>query len=93
MSKFTAALSGVKDAASAEAALPKLEELNNKLDDAKATILKLGDAGKATVKALVQTSRDKLKELVNKVLAIPGAGEKIKTVVDSMMTKLSDLAT
>ena len=34
MSKFTAALSGVKDAASAEAALPKLEELNHKLDDA-----------------------------------------------------------
>jgi len=30
--------------------------------------------------------------LVDKVLAMPGVGEKLKTVADSIMAKLTDLA-
>jgi hypothetical protein len=52
----------------------------------------LGDAGKAAIKSLVQSSQAKLKDVVDKVLAIPGVGEKIKAVVDTIMAKLSDLA-
>jgi hypothetical protein len=89
---LTETLTGVKDVPSAEAALPKLQDLSGKLDVAKAAMQKLADAGKATIKSLVQSSQVKLKELVDKVLAIPGVGEKIRAVVDPIMAKLTDLA-
>jgi hypothetical protein len=88
---LTETLTGIKDVPSAEAALPKLQDLGPKLDAAKATLQKLGDAGKAAIKSLVQSSQAKLKDLVDKVLAIPGVGDKIKAVVDTIMTKLGDL--
>ena len=91
-SKLTEALTSVKDVASAEAALPKLQDLEGKLDVAKTTMKELGDAGQTTIKTLVKSAQVKLKELVDKVLAIPGVGEKIKTVVASIMAKLTDLA-
>lgn len=92
-SKLTAALTGVKDAASAEAALPSLKDLDAKLEVAKATTKNLADAGRAAIKELAKSAQGKLKELVEKVLAIPGVGEKIKAVVDTIMAKLGDLAT
>ena len=91
-SKLTDAFSSVKDAASAEAALPKLQELEGKLDSAKTTMTKLGEAGKVTIGELVKATKGKLSELIAKVLAIPGVGEKVKKVADSIMTKLNDLA-
>jgi hypothetical protein len=90
-SKLTEALTSVKDAASAEVALPKLQELDAKLDAAKTTTQKLGDAGEATIHELVKSTQAKLKELVNKVLALPGVGEKLKTTVDAIMAKLAEL--
>jgi len=91
-SKLTEAFTGVKDATSAEAALPKLQELEGKLDVAKTTMKELGDAARTTIKTLVTSAQAKLKVLVDKVLSSPGVGEKIKTVVDSIMAKLTDLA-
>ena len=88
----TEALTGVKDAESAEAALPKLQDLKGKLDIAKTNMKALGDAGQTTVKTLVKSAQAKLQELVDKVLAIPGVGEKIRPVVDSIMAKVTDLA-
>jgi hypothetical protein len=91
-SSLTETLTGVKDAATAEDALPKLEAISTKLDDAKTTFQKLGDTGKATIKALVKSSQAKLKDLIDKILAIPAVRDKIKPVVDTIMTKLTDLA-
>jgi hypothetical protein len=91
-SKLTEALSSVKDVPSAEAALPKLQDLDSKLDVAKATMQKLADSAKITISTLVKSSNGKLRELVDTVLAIPGVGEKIKVVADSIMAKLTDLA-
>jgi Bacterial protein of unknown function (DUF937) len=90
-SKLTEALTSVKDAASAEAAVPKLQDLDGKLDVAKTTMKELGEAGQTTIKTLVKSAQAKLKELVDKVLAIPGVSEKIKPLVDSIMAKLTDL--
>jgi hypothetical protein len=90
-SKLTETLTSVKDAASAELALPKLQELDATLDAEKTTAQKLGDAGKATIRELVKSTQAKLRELVDKVLALPGVGEKLKTTVDSIMAKLAEL--
>ncbi len=91
-SKLTEALTSVKDVASAEAALPKLQDLDSKLDIAKATMQKLADSAKTTISTLVKSTQGKLRELVDKVLAIPGVGEKVRVVADSIMAKLTDLA-
>ena len=90
--KLTEALTSVKDAASAEATVLKLRDVEGKLDDAKTTMKELGDAGQTTIKTMVKTTLVKLRELVDKVLAIPGVGEKFKTVVASIMAKLTGLA-
>jgi hypothetical protein len=91
LAKLTDAFTSVKDAQSAETALPKLQDLEGKLDSAKTTMKELGDAGQTTIKALVKSAQAKLKELIDKVMAIPGVSEKLKPVVDSIMTKLNDL--
>ena len=90
-SKLTEVLTGVKDTASAEAALPSLKDLEGKLAVAANTTKELGDAGRTSIKTLVTTAESKLKVLIDKVLAIPAVGEKLKPVVDSIMAKLSEL--
>jgi hypothetical protein len=55
-------------------------------------VVRRSAAGKATVSALVKSSLAKLKELVDKVPAIPDVNEKIKTVVAPVMARFSDLA-
>jgi hypothetical protein len=91
-SSMTEALSGIKDAASAEAALPKLREINDKLGASKQMMTGLSDSGKSTLNALLQTALGKLKELADKVLARAGAGDKVKDVLDSILSKLNALA-
>jgi hypothetical protein len=90
--KLTETLTTVKDAQSAETALPTLEELAGKLETAKTTMKDLGETGKTTISTLVKASETKLRELIEKVLAIPGIGERIKTVADTIKTRLSDLS-
>ncbi|MBL8824082.1 MAG: DUF937 domain-containing protein [Planctomycetia bacterium] len=85
----TTSLEEIKDAATAEAAIPKLKELSNNAEDMKKLFGLLPDAGKATIKTLLSTGIEKLKALVDKVLAIPGVGEKLKPVVDGLMAKLT----
>jgi hypothetical protein len=91
ITKLTETLTSVKDAQSAETALPTLEELAGKLETAKTTMKDLGETGKTAISTLVKASETKLRDLIEKVLAIPGIGEKIKTVADTIKTRLSDL--
>src|SRR5262249_5722742 len=71
-SSITEALSGIKDAASAEAALPKLREINDKLSNTRDMMGGLSDTGKSTLNTLVRTALAKLREVADKVLAIAG---------------------
>jgi len=89
---LTDSLSSVKDVATAEAALPKLTELGGKLDGVKSLVEKMPAAGKSAVSKLVTDQLGKLRELIDRVLAIPGVGDKIKPVTDAMLSKLSALA-
>jgi hypothetical protein len=84
----TTALNGVTDAASAEAALPKLNELNDGLGKLEGMVGQLPAEGKSALAALVSSSLPELEALIAKVSEIPGAGEVIKPVADSMLEKL-----
>lgn len=91
-SSLTKTLVGVKDATSAEAALPKLTQINGQLDVTKDAWRLLPEAGKSTLSSMVKSALATLKPLVAKVLAYAGASEKVKPVVDQIMTKLTDLS-
>jgi hypothetical protein len=84
----TTALDGVTDEASAKAALPKLTELDDSLTKLGGLVDQLPAEGKSALAALVSGSLANLETLVAKVNEIPGAGEVIKPVADSMLEKL-----
>lgn len=91
---FTSAtdtFNGIKDAATADAALPKLKELDGQVDGFKKTFNLVPEAGKTAIKALLATGIQKLKDVVAKITALPGVGDKIKPVVDSLMAKLAGI--
>jgi hypothetical protein len=91
VSALTGTLSGIKDATSAEAALPKLRELDNRLDASKDMMAGLPSSGKSTVNTLLKVATTNLKRLVDKVVATTGVGDSVKPVVDSIMAKLNAL--
>ena len=88
-SSLTGALTGIHDGATAEAALPKLREIDGKLDGVKAARDALPEAGKGSLSELVMANIGALKEALAKVLAIPGVGDKLKPVTDQILAKLS----
>jgi hypothetical protein len=85
-------LSGIKDAASAEKALPELKELTDKVGALKSAWDKLPEAGQATISSITSSHLGKLKDLVTKVEAMPGVGDKVKPILDQLVAKLSALA-
>jgi len=85
----TETFSGIKDAATADAALPKLKELTGKVDELKKGYAAVPEAGKAAIKTLLGSGIGKLKAIVDKLLAMPGVGEKLKPIVEPLMSSLA----
>jgi hypothetical protein len=88
---FGEALAGIKDAASAEAALPQLEELNRKIDAMKNTLRNLPEAGRTTLQTFVHEQIDPLKRQASDTLSLPGLSERIKTLINEIVRKLEEL--
>jgi hypothetical protein len=84
----TATLNGITDAASAEAAVPELNELNDSLGKLGGLVDQLPAEGKSALAALVSGSLSNLEALITKVAEIPGAGDVIRPVADSLLEKL-----
>ena len=85
-------LTDVKDVPTAEAALPKIQGLNVSLDTLKAGWAKLPEATRTSITTAVKATLPKLKDLITKVLALPGVSEKLKPVLDALVTKLTGLS-
>jgi hypothetical protein len=88
----TETLESIKDPASATAALPKIEGLNTTLDNLKALWEKLPESDRSAIAKVTNENLPKVKELVAKVLAIPGVADKLKPALDSLVAKLSAFA-
>jgi hypothetical protein len=84
-------LNGIKDAASAEKALPQLKTLTEKVGAMKSIWDELPEAGRSTISSITSSHRGKLKDLVSKVAAMPGVGEKVKPILDQLVARLSAL--
>jgi hypothetical protein len=89
----TTALNGVTDAASAQAAVPKLNGINDSLTKLDGLVDQLPAEGKAALAALVSGQLPTLEALIAKVTALPGVGDIIKPITDTMLQKLRALTT
>jgi hypothetical protein len=92
VSTLTSTLTSVKDTATAEAALPKLKEVNEKLEAIKKMLPGLPDAAKSTISSLVKSSIATVQGLATQALAMAGVSDQLKPVVDSILEKLKELA-
>ncbi len=83
------ALASVKDGPTADAAIPTLTDLDSKIESAKALWDQLAEPAKAAVTKATAENLGSFKTLVGKTLEIPGVAEKLKTILDALVTKLT----
>lgn len=92
MDGLKSTLGGITDAASAQAALPKLQETMTAVDGMSALLGKLSPEQRSMVAGLINTALPSLKDLIAKVLAIPGVGDVLKPTADALLVKIETLA-
>jgi hypothetical protein len=83
----------VKDPATADSALPKLEGLNATIEKLKGLWDKFSPEGRKVIVAAATQGLTKLKELTTKVLEIPGLSDQFKKFIEAMLAKLGGFAT
>jgi hypothetical protein len=88
----TAALNDVTDPASAEAALPRLTEINTNLDRLGGLVGQLPAEGKSALAALINGALPELEALIARVSEISGVGPVIKPAADALVAKLKAMA-
>lgn len=85
-------LPGITDAASAQAALPKIKEAKAQLNEVSSRATQLSPKGKSTLVKLIVAATPTINQMCDKVLATPGAGDIAKPAIDELRSKLDALA-
>jgi hypothetical protein len=91
LSNLHQTLSGITDADSAKAALPKLQEAAAQIDKAETLSGRLSPDQRKVVAGLVNPVMPSLNQLFDKILAIPGVSAELKPAVDAIKAKLAVL--
>ena len=84
-------LGGITDAASAQAALPRLQDATAQIDKVSGMVGQMSDAQRKTLAGLVSPMMSTLNQLFDKVLAVPGVAEVLKPTIDVLKAKLATL--
>jgi hypothetical protein len=82
----------ITDAASAQAALPKLREATSQLNDISNLATKLTPEGKSTLAKLIAAATPTINQMCDKVLATPGVGDIAKPAIDELRGRLDMLS-
>ena len=85
-------LNGISDVASAQAALPRLQEVTALIDKTDGTVGQLSAEQRKAIAAVINPLMPAVNQLCDKVLAIPGVAEVLKPSVDTLKAKLTALA-
>ncbi len=85
-------LQGISDPASAQAALPKLQQMNADLDKLRDAATRLPPEARSTLANQLTTMTPAFNQLCERVLAIPGVAAVAKPLIDSMRTKLDAIS-
>jgi hypothetical protein len=82
----------ITDAASAQAALPKLREATAQLNEVSNLATKLTPQGKSALATLIAAAMPTLNQMCDKVLATPGVGDIAKPTIDELRGKFDTLS-
>jgi len=85
-------LQGISDPASAQEAMPKLQQMTAELDKLNSATTQLPPQAKSLFAAQVAAAMPAFNQLCDQVLAIPGVAGVAKPVIDSLRTKLDTLS-
>ena len=85
-------LDGITDVASAQAALPKLQEVTAQIDKTDGAVGQLTAEQRKAIAAVINPLMPVVNQLCDKVLAIPGVAEVLKPSVDTLKAKLTAFA-
>jgi len=91
VTSLRATLGGITDAASAQAALPKLQDVTRQIDKVDGLLAQLSPEQRKVLTGMVTPLMPTLNQLFDKVLAIPGVAELLKPTIDVLKTKLAML--
>ena len=93
VSGLQAALTGIKDEASAQAALPELNQAESRFEQLNGLLSQLPPEARQALAAAIAGIRPTVDQLMDKALAIPGVGAIIQPAVDAIRAELNTLAT
>ena len=91
ISTLRSVLPGITDAASAEAALPKIQGATAQLSDVGNLAAKLSPEGKRALAKLLAAAIPTINQMCDKVLTMPG-GDAAKPAIDELRSKLDTLS-
>jgi hypothetical protein len=83
------AFSDIKDAASAESAMPALEELNSKIDGMNQVFSHLPQASRTSLRPVIEDQVKVVTEKAQAVSSIEGIGPQIKSLIQEIITKIT----
>jgi hypothetical protein len=86
-----ATLQGITDQASAEAALPKLQEATDHLDQVGKLATQLPEQARKAIGSMTSNALPSLREMLTKVMEQPGVREVLKPAVDALQAKFDTL--
>ncbi len=81
----------VTDVESAKAALPELETMDKQLEAASAGFAAIPELIRGPLVKSLQSSFPAVEAMIEKALAVPGVGDVLKPIVESMMLKIKPL--
>jgi len=85
-------LRSIKDPASADAAAPKLEALNSRLDQMHDSFESLPAESKSSVSSFMPSVADRLTPEVDRVMQIPGVSDRIGSQLSEMLSKFQSFS-
>jgi hypothetical protein len=85
------ALGSVTDAASAQSALPKIQEISGQIDKVGGMLGQLSPDQRKVLTGMVGPSMPALNQIFDKALAIPGVADVLKPAIDALRAKLAAL--
>jgi hypothetical protein len=93
VSNLRTTLTGIADTASAQSALPKLQDATAQFDKVGGMIGQLSPDQRKVLAGLITPMMPALNQLFDKVLAVPGVSEILKPTIDALKAKLATLTT
>jgi hypothetical protein len=87
---LTETLTRIKDAASAEAQLPRLEQLSTKIDSMKSALRQMPLTGRATLQDAVDKAIEPVKAQIKQTLSLPGLSDRVHQLIAQILRKLEE---